>query len=95
MKHKKDNKKCYHQFDLQKKGVKIMSIVNNSSLPRSIRIEKIHLAESGTHSKLSTGPSFPIAGPTLPRVVATPPIAVRKSTPVMVMAKDPKINAIR
>ena len=73
----------------------MIRIVNSSSLPNNISTEKIHLAESETHPKLYTGPNLPIAGPTLPSVVATPPIAVKKSIPVNVIKSDPNIKVIR
>ncbi len=72
-----------------------MSTVKSSNLPRSIRKERTHLPTCGICSKLLTGPTSPIPGPTFPRVVATEPIAVIKSRPSSAIIKEPKVNTVR
>jgi len=48
-----------------------MSTVNSSNLPNSMKNESSHFPAAGMPAKLSTGPTVPRPGPTLPSEVAT------------------------
>lgn len=56
---------------------------------------KTHLARSGKDEKLKEGPTVPMPGPTLPKLVAVAPIADSKSSPTMVRIKVPMTKSNR
>ena len=60
----------------QKNGVNMISTVNSSSLPMSIKKADHHFPKSDNMSKLFTGLNPPNAGPMLPSEDAAPPMAV-------------------
>ena len=68
-------------------------MVNNSSLPTTIKMLKIHFTISGRWAKLFTGPTVPIPGPTFPMHVAVAPAAVIKSTPNKERSIEPSTNS--
>ena len=77
---------------LQKNGVNKISTVNSSNLPINIKNEHHHFAKTGKELKLLTGLNCPNPGPTLPKEVAAPPIAVSKSKPKAPNTKAPIIK---
>ena len=76
--------------DFQNAGEKMIRIVNNSSLPKTIRKDNIHFTASGSEEKLFTGPTKPIPGPTFPKQVAVAPAADAKSIPSIAKTTEPK-----
>ena len=55
----------------------------------NIKRERKYFPALGIELKLLEGPTSPIPGPTFPRVAATDPIEVIKSTPKIVIIIDP------
>ena len=70
----------------------MISTVNNSSLPRSIKKDDHHLAKRGNSEKVFIGPQDPIEGPTFPKLDAETPNADSKSKPNKAKTKVPIIN---
>ena len=67
---------------IKKFGVKSISIVYNSNLPKIIAAQSIHFAKNGRVEKFPEGPiCSPKPGPTLLIAVAAPEIDVSKSNP--------------
>jgi hypothetical protein len=80
-------------YRFQNAGENITKTVNNSSRPRSIPNDNIHLAVSGSPEKFPVGPIVdPSPGPTLLMAVAAPDIAVMKSSP---SAESPAAKATK
>ena len=76
-------------YFFQNPGDKNTRMVNNSRRPSSIKNDKTHFPTLGIAAKLSTGPTSPIAGPIFPNDEIVAPIAVLKSSPMIVIIKEP------
>ncbi len=70
----------------------MINTVNSSSRPMSMMKARKILAASGIKLKLLSGPTEPIAGPTLARQVAIAPSEEIKSMPIAVTTMLPRIK---